>query len=189
MKWTASQTFLPLQLSPQGVMTSFAEHVLKENCHAQTEKCCFNELVGRDFQKSVSYYNPAFYCTSRAICIGPGDTVLCIFPQDQVAKNFVPSENQTDKLLTPIWTLQLTFSGKHPAVFHRFTPLESVLTHANICNYPVLVSEIVMHEIRQKHKELITPPVPNVLRPNETFHQHQHYHCRFCQQSAVKPCQ
>jgi len=83
MKWIASQMILPLQLSPQGIITAHAEHVLKGHCHVQNNQCCFNALVGPDHLKSLSYFNPSFYCTSRAICIGPGDFILCIFPQDQ----------------------------------------------------------------------------------------------------------
>jgi len=163
-----SSMLLPLQLSPQGVVAAHASGILRGSCQGASPPCCSLTMFGPDRDKAVPYYNPAFWCTARAICFGPGDSALCIFPRDD-SQLVVPfNKLMTTSKPSMQWSLRVECAADvSPFVFHRHTTLESILTHPQLTSRFVMVPLAVMQQLRQQHLHFLTPPVDNILCPQK----------------------
>lgn len=161
-EWTPASILIPLRLSPHGVICAHAAHSLKNQC--ETNGGCFNYMTMPDTSKTVPFYNPMFYATSRAAVMGPGDTVLLVFPIEQplvcLDENRVPTDNTE-----LCWSLQLLVDIPRPFVIARNTPLENILTIPGVQSRMVAVTKHALQELYVNFGEYLTPPTPCILRP------------------------
>jgi len=153
---------LPLQLSPHGVVSAHASFVLKHP-PTMTTTCCYDFMVAPDHQKWTPYYHPGFWCTSRAICAGPGDTILCIFPQDSLVYTVAHEMDLETSTTELVWTILLTCQADHPFIFPRHTNFENVCSHPGIQSQLVVLHQSTLTRIRGDHATLLTPPVSHIL--------------------------
>lgn len=151
---------MPLRLSAHGVVTSHAALSLKNQCAPVGG--CYAYVATPDITKKVPYYSPHFYVTSRALVMGPGDQVLCIFPTDELLVCMNDHQQVTTKPdLT--WCLQLTVGTKKPLVINRNTPLENILTIPGMETSMAAVTVEFMQHLRQEHADYLQPPTPSIL--------------------------
>jgi hypothetical protein len=168
MTWTASNMVLPLRLSSHGMMAAHAAQYMPGRC--VTPKTYQEFMDEPDMLKVPPYYDPKFYCLSRAVCFAPGYRILVIFPHDQ--NLFFDRETPLENNLTQAaveatacppdpccWTIELSCSAQKPFVFGRETPLENVLIHPDMMNCTVQVSCSLMQKLRQTYAEFLSCPV------------------------------
>ena len=149
----SSSMLLPLQLSPQGMVVAHASMILKRGI-----------MPDQQDKVMTPYYTPAFWCTARAIGLGPGDTALCIFPHDEPV---VSHDNEEE--LGGVWCLKLSLrKNSQPFVFPRHTSLEAILTYPQVTGRLVTVPCTVLQQLRKNYKTFLTPPVTNILCPLAT---------------------
>ena len=159
---------MPLQLSPQGVLTAHASMFLKGICSGEEGcPCCLGTNTTAMSPMSPPYYSPTFWCTARAICFGPGDTALFIFPQDEPIACFANPGSTLPTILDAIWALRMDcdVTACSPFVFPRHTGLDSILSRPQISSGFVAVTNAMMDELRNQFSDFLTPPVPQSYCP------------------------
>ena len=157
MEWIKSEMLLPGHLSIHGVFAAQTTWTMKKN---EDKNQCHQFLPQSDNKNSPPYYHPKFWCTARAICVGPGDTILGVFTNDQ--KIFVLQTNSFQSVENTDLCMMIQFrcTAKTPFVIHRDTPLENIVIHPDMQPCSVVVNQNFINNLREKYQTFLRPPTP-----------------------------